>query len=145
MTSMELRGCGLWGSLCSSTGWGLHLSLHRLPATHHAAEAMVVGHLPPPAWHRPRKPSTLPLRRGTLGKCCLRRGQPQRCHDMIPQYKKDIKLLKSVQRRATKMAKGREGKPYGEHLWSLGLSSLEETGGDLIRVYNFLMKRRDRY
>ncbi|KAK4822131.1 hypothetical protein QYF61_010254 [Mycteria americana] len=47
----------------------------------------------------------------------------------MPQYKKDIKLLECVQRRATKMVKGLEGKTYEEQL---------RLRGDLITVYNFL-------
>lgn len=129
MRSTELRGCGLWGSLCSSDGWGLHLSLHRPLTRHPAAEAMAVGHLAPLVRHRLRKLSTFPLRRGTFVKCCSRHRQPQSCHDIIPQQKKNIKLLKSVQRRASKMAKGCEGKPYKERLRSLVLSNREETEG----------------
>lgn len=43
--------------------------------------------------------------------------------------KTDIKLLESIQKRATRMVKGLEGKPYDEWMRSLSLFSLEETAG----------------
>ncbi|KAK4826949.1 hypothetical protein QYF61_012798 [Mycteria americana] len=51
-----------------------------------------------------------------------------------PQYKKDIKLLENVWKRASKMVKGLKGKTYEEQL------SLEKRRlrGDLIAVYTFL-------
>ncbi|OWK64011.1 Protein Wnt-4 [Lonchura striata] len=58
------------------------------------------------------------------------------------QYKKDIELLENEQRRAMRMVKDLEEKPYEEQLRSLGLFCLEETEGDLIVVYNFLEKGR---
>jgi len=42
------------------------------------------------------------------------------------QYRKGNKLIECVQRRATKMAKGLEGKAYEKQLRSLGLFSLEK-------------------
>lgn len=42
-----------------------------------------------------------------------------------PQYKEDIKLLESVQRRAMKMVNALEGKIYEDWLKSLGVLSAE--------------------
>ncbi|KAJ7409948.1 hypothetical protein WISP_111441 [Willisornis vidua] len=59
-----------------------------------------------------------------------------------PEYRKNIQLLESVQRRAMKMVKGLEGKLYEKQLRALGLFSLKETEGRPHWTYNFLMRGR---
>jgi len=54
---------------------------------------------------------------------------PQRAvqqHIWAPQYKKVIKLLESIRKRAMKMVKGLEGKVYEKHVRALRLLIAEQ-------------------
>ena len=56
-----------------------------------------------------------------------------------PHFKRDVDSMERVQRRATRMIRGQQGRPYEERLWDLNLSSLQKRrmrGGILWPVIN---------
>ncbi|XP_059578763.1 RNA-directed DNA polymerase from mobile element jockey isoform X1 [Alligator mississippiensis] len=58
-----------------------------------------------------------------------------------PHFKRDVDNLERVQRRATRMVKGLQAKPYEERLENLDLFSLckRRLRGDLVAAYKFIM------
>ncbi|XP_059589287.1 protein NDRG3 isoform X10 [Alligator mississippiensis] len=60
-----------------------------------------------------------------------------------PQFKNDVEKLERVQKRATRMIRGQENRPYDERLRAVGLFSLEKRRlrGDLVAAHQNLGER----
>ena len=67
------------------------------------------------------------------------------CQIWSPYYKKDIKLIEGVQRRATKLVAGIQELNYNHRLKMLGLQPLEERRmtSDLIETFNIVNRKYD--
>ena len=67
------------------------------------------------------------------------------CQIWIPYYKKDIKLIEGVPRRATKLVAGMQDFNYNDRLKMLGLQRLEERRmrSDLIETFKILNRKYD--
>ena len=58
----------------------------------------------------------------------------------MPHFKRDVDNMERVQRRATHMIRGQQGRPYKEMLWDLNLFSLQKRRlrGDLVASYKLV-------
>ena len=58
----------------------------------------------------------------------------------VPHFKRDVDNMERVQRRATRMIRGQQGRPYKERLRDLNLFSLHKRRlrGDLVACYKLV-------